>query len=91
MSYRNPVTPEVLDNLSEAERTALRIYQKNHPRIWDPALHRINDCPFGYTLRYLFTFNKKTRSWAQYVLLFFKTSHEREGHCNCVYEIATQP
>ena len=83
MSYKQPVTAEVLARLTEGERRELVIKQRNHSMIWDPALHRVSDCPFGYTLTYMFTFNKTTEKWARYILKFYRTSHDRENHCTC--------
>ena len=88
MSLSNPVTPEVLANLTPQEQRELLIWQKAHSPIWDLRFHLPASCPFFFTFEYMFTWNKKTPKWARRVYRLFQSSHKEEDHCDCDAQIA---
>jgi hypothetical protein len=76
----------VLANLSAEKAKQLGVWQPNHHSISKFYVHKPDGCPVGYLASYLLTWNKKTKSWAEYIWLFYKTKHEQESKlfgCNC--------
>lgn len=86
------VTPQVSQHLTAEQNRQLSVWAANHDVIFDPRLHSVDSCPFGFAITASAS-DRNSREWAEYLYGYLQAKHNEEKllwRCDCEERLARE-